>query len=56
MAVVAAVAASGGASAVVDVWSRRVPNTLTLGIAALGVSLAALFEVYSLVWGGGDED
>ena len=41
MAVVAAVAASGGASAVVDVWSRRVPNTLTLGIAALGVSLAA---------------
>jgi len=41
VAVVAAVAASGGASAVVDVWSRRVPNTLTLGIAALGVSLAA---------------
>ena len=39
--VVAAVAGSGGASAAVDVWTRRVPNPLTLGIAALGVTLAA---------------
>ena len=36
-----AVAGSGGASAAVDVWARRVPNPLTLGIAALGVTLAA---------------
>ena len=34
-------AGSGGASAAVDVWTRRVPNPLTLGIAALGVTLAA---------------
>lgn len=39
--VLAAVAGSGGASAVVDLRMRRVPNWLTLGITALGVSLAA---------------
>jgi len=39
--VVASVAASGGASTIVDLWSRRVPNPLTIGIAALGVVLAA---------------
>ncbi len=39
--VVAAVAGGGGASAAVDLWTRRVPNPLTLGIAALGVTLAA---------------
>ena len=39
--VLAAVAGSGGASAVVDLRTRRVPNWLTLGITALGVSLAA---------------
>lgn len=39
--ILAAVAGSGGASAVVDLRTRRVPNWLTLGITALGVSLAA---------------
>jgi prepilin peptidase CpaA len=39
--VVAAVAASGGISAIVDLRSRRVPNPLTMGIAALGIVLAA---------------
>ena len=41
-AVVAAVAGSGGVSAIVDLWSRRVPNPLTLGVAALGLTLAVL--------------
>ena len=36
------IAGSGGASAFVDLWSRRVPNKLTLGVAVLGVILAAL--------------
>ena len=40
--VVTAIAGSGGASALVDLWSRRVPNKLTLGVAVLGVTLAAL--------------
>jgi prepilin peptidase CpaA len=40
--VVAAVAGSGGVSAIVDLWSRRVPNPLTLGVAALGLTLAVL--------------
>ena len=39
--VLAAVAGSGGASAVVDLRTRRVPNWLTLTITGLGVSLAA---------------
>jgi prepilin peptidase CpaA len=39
--VVLAVAGSGSASALVDLWTRRVPNPLTLGTAALGVILAA---------------
>jgi prepilin peptidase CpaA len=39
---VAAVAGGGGVSALVDLWSRRVPNKLTLGVAVLGVTLAAL--------------
>ena len=39
--VVAAVAGSGGISAIVDLRSRRVPNPLTLGIAVLGIVLAA---------------
>jgi prepilin peptidase CpaA len=38
--VVAAVAGSGGLSALVDLRIRRVPNKLTLGIAALGVLIA----------------
>jgi prepilin peptidase CpaA len=40
--VVTAVAGSGGVSAIVDLWSRRVPNPLTLGVAAMGLTLAAL--------------
>ena len=40
--VVTAIVGSGGAGAIVDLWSRRVPNQLTLGVAALGVTLAAL--------------
>lgn len=39
--IVAAVAGSGGASAAVDLRTRRVPNWLTLGITALGMTLAA---------------
>lgn len=39
--VLAAVAGSGGASAVVDLRTRRVPNWLTLMITSVGVSLAA---------------
>jgi prepilin peptidase CpaA len=40
--VLTAVAGGGGVSAIVDLWSRRVPNPLTLGVAALGVTLAGL--------------
>jgi prepilin peptidase CpaA len=40
--VVTAIAGGGGASAIVDLWSRRVPNPLTLGVAMLGVTLAVL--------------
>jgi prepilin peptidase CpaA len=40
--VVTAVAGSGGVSAIVDLWSRRVPNPLTLGVATLGLTLAVL--------------
>jgi len=39
--VIAVVAACGAASAIVDLRCRRVPNPLTLAIAALGVALAA---------------
>ncbi len=39
--VVLAVAGIGSASALVDLWTRRVPNPLTLGTAAFGVALAA---------------
>src|SRR5262245_48085997 len=40
--VVAAVAGGGGASAALDLRTRRVPNWLTLGISGVGVTLAAL--------------
>lgn len=36
-----AVASSGGASALIDMQTRRVPNWLTAGITALGIGLAA---------------
>jgi prepilin peptidase CpaA len=39
--VIAAVAGSGGASAMFDLRTRRVPNWLTLSVTALGISLAA---------------
>jgi prepilin peptidase CpaA len=48
---VAAVAASGGTSAAVDLWTRRVPNPLTLGVAALGVVMAAAQLTGVTVWG-----
>lgn len=37
-----AIAGGGGAGALVDLWSRRVPNKLTLAVAVLGVTLAVL--------------
>jgi prepilin peptidase CpaA len=40
--VVAAIATGGGAGAIVDMRTRRVPNVLTGGIAALGLLLAVL--------------
>ena len=39
---VCAVVAGGASSAIIDLYTRRVPNELTLGIAALGVALAAM--------------
>ena len=36
-----AIAGAGGAGALVDLRTRRVPNPLTMGIAVMGVSLAA---------------
>jgi prepilin peptidase CpaA len=41
-AVVVTVIAGSGAGALIDLWSRRVPNPLTLGVAALGQALAGL--------------
>ena len=38
---VAAVLASGGTGAAVDLYTRRVPNALTLSVAVLGISVAA---------------
>lgn len=38
---VAAVLASGGTGAAVDLYTRRVPNALTLSAAALGIIVAA---------------
>ena len=38
---IAAVACSGGASAALDLRTRRVPNWLTLGVTVLGMTLAA---------------
>src|SRR5919108_6539894 len=39
---VCAVLAGGAASAIVDLYTRRVPNGLTLGIGTLGVGMAAM--------------
>jgi prepilin peptidase CpaA len=40
--VVSAVAGTGASSALVDLYTRRIPNPLTLGVATLGLLLAAL--------------
>jgi prepilin peptidase CpaA len=40
--VVAVIAGGGGAGAIIDLRTRRVPNALTGGVAALGLLLAAL--------------
>ena len=41
MIVIATVAAGAGAGAAIDVWTRRVPNPLTVLLAASGVAFAA---------------
>jgi prepilin peptidase CpaA len=38
---VSAVAGTGASSALVDMYTRRIPNLLTLGVASLGTLLAA---------------
>jgi prepilin peptidase CpaA len=38
---VSAVAGTGASSAFVDLYTRRIPNPLTLGVAAFGTTLAA---------------
>ena len=48
--VVAAVAAFAGTSALVDLRTRRVPNPLTLGIAVLGLALAASGHGATSLW------
>jgi prepilin peptidase CpaA len=40
--VVTAVAGSGASSAIVDLYTRRIPNPLTAGVAAFGLLLAGL--------------
>src|SRR5215471_12318596 len=40
--IVSAVASGGASSAVVDLYTRRIPNPLTLGITVAGLMLAAL--------------
>jgi len=39
---IAAVAGGGGSGALIDLYTRRVPNALTLGLAAVGLAFAAL--------------
>ena len=38
---IATVVAGTGAGAAIDLWTRRVPNPLTMGLAAVGVGFAA---------------
>ena len=38
---VCVVAGTGGSSAVVDLYTRRVPNELTMGVTAVGIAAAA---------------
>jgi prepilin peptidase CpaA len=49
--VVAAVAGSGGTSALIDLRSRRIPNSLTLGITAFGLVLALGYPGGVGIWG-----
>ena len=44
-----AVAAGGGSGAIVDLYTRRVPNLLTAGITAAGLTLAALHQTATSV-------
>ena len=37
----AAVLAGAGTGAAIDIWTRRIPNAITFGTAALGLTLAA---------------
>lgn len=39
---VCVVASTGGSSALVDLYTRRVPNELTIGVAAAGIAMGAL--------------
>jgi len=39
---IAAVVATGGTGAAIDLYTRRVPNALTLSVAALGIIVAAI--------------
>jgi prepilin signal peptidase PulO-like enzyme (type II secretory pathway) len=38
---IATVVTGTGAGAAIDLWTRRVPNPLTMGLATIGVVLAA---------------
>src|SRR3954469_18245151 len=49
--VIAAIAGSGGASAAAKLRARRVPNWLTLGIAAMGFTFAAAHLTSTTVTG-----
>jgi prepilin peptidase CpaA len=48
--VLSAVVAGGSAGAAIDLWSRRVPNGLTLGLALVGVILPALHATGLSEW------
>jgi prepilin peptidase CpaA len=48
--VIATVFAGAGTGAAIDLWTRRVPNPLTMGLAVIGVTFAA-FGVSSLTIG-----
>ena len=45
-----AVVGTGGSSALVDVYTRRVPNLLTFGVAVLGLVLAAIHGTGVSLW------
>jgi prepilin peptidase CpaA len=49
--VLTTVAAGTGSGAVIDLRTRRLPNALTLGLAALGIALAAMRTDGVSLWG-----